>query len=156
MPVPVIQNFEGDNPPPIRLCPSSSCPIVPFSPPTAARPKQQVELVQRKGLEVAMPARAKIGRGKLFMMAGGSKYSCFYVMAEKTALSLLRIVLQVRQFFGNETWHYKAHFVDSQTQVTHFVINIEISFEGFTTPYLPRLTQNKDICITYNAMSILR
>jgi hypothetical protein len=89
-------------------------------------------------------------------MTGGSKDNCFYVMVENTTLSLLSTVLKLRQFFCNETWHYKAYFDDSQTQVTHLVINIEISFEEFTTPYLLRLTQNKDKCITYNVVHRLR
>jgi hypothetical protein len=64
----VMQNWDGGSPPPMRACPSSSCPTVPACPPEAVRVKQQVEFVQDIGLDLATIARTRMRKLKFFMM----------------------------------------------------------------------------------------
>jgi hypothetical protein len=65
MDVSVMQNFAGARPPPMRACPSSSWPTVPFWPPDAVRPKQQFVV---QGVDVTAVAKARASRVKTFMM----------------------------------------------------------------------------------------
>jgi hypothetical protein len=69
--VPVMQNCAGGNPPPIRVCPSSSCPTVPLWPPEAVSPKQQVELLHGKGFEFTMLATVRTRRVEGFILRAG-------------------------------------------------------------------------------------
>lgn len=66
--LPVMQNFAGGSPPPMRVCPSSSCPTVPLWPPDAVSPKQQVELLHGNGLELTRLARVSAKIAMIFIL----------------------------------------------------------------------------------------
>lgn len=66
--VPFMQKYDGGSPPPIRACPSSSCPTVPSCPPEAVSVKQQAGFVPGIAQDSATVVIAMTRKLKLFMM----------------------------------------------------------------------------------------